>query len=79
MIAVLGFNKSGDIILLSEISGFADVFSIESAGKLPEIKAGDYAIDLEPGKEPLYSPIYSLLNTELAELRRYLDKALGKG
>ena len=72
-------EEAKGVTIPSEISGFADMFSTENAGKLPEMKASDHAIDLEPGKDPPYGTVYSLLNTELAELRRYLDEALGKG
>jgi hypothetical protein len=37
------------------------------------------AIDLQPGKEPLYGPIYPLSQTELAALREFLEEYLAKG
>ena len=39
----------------------------------------DLAIDLQPGKEPLYGPIYPLSQTELAALRDFLEENLAKG
>ncbi len=57
---------------------YADVFSTEEAGRLPQYKAGDHAIDLEGG-EPPYGPLYNLSATELQTLRTYLDDALAKG
>ena len=64
--------------LPEKMKDFADVFSKENAGKLPPLKAGDHAIELD-GRDPPYGPIYNLSNNELAELRRYLDEALQKG
>ena len=63
----------------SELMEFADIFSNEKAGALPMFKEGDHAIDLEDGKEPPYGPLYNLSQTELAELRRYLEDSLQKG
>jgi hypothetical protein len=37
------------------------------------------AINLQPGKEPLYSLIYPLSQTELAALREFLEEYLAKG
>jgi len=39
----------------------------------------DLAIDLQPGKEPPYGPIYPLSQTELAALRDFLEENLAKG
>ena len=39
---------------------FSDVFSTEKAGTLPASKQRVYAIELEPGKEPSYGPLYNL-------------------
>ncbi|EDN06339.1 hypothetical protein HCAG_02942 [Histoplasma mississippiense (nom. inval.)] len=38
----------------------------------------DHAIDLKPGKEPPYRPIYNLSPQELSVLREYIEKALEK-
>ena len=61
-----------------ELSEYEDVFSKELAGHLPALKQGDHAIDVMEGKEPPYGPLYNLSQTELAELRRYLEDALKK-
>ena len=37
------------------------------------------AIDLRPGKEPLYRPIYALSPWELAVLKEFLEENLAKG
>ena len=66
-----------DITLPPELREFEDIFLTEKAGILPEQKQGDHAIELDV-REPPYGPIYNLLRTELTELRRYLDDALGK-
>jgi hypothetical protein len=39
----------------------------------------EYYIDLEPGSQLLYGPIYTLLERELEVLREYLDTSLEKG
>ena len=51
---------------------YAKVFSEEKANKPLSKGTQEYAIELEEGKQPLYSPIYSLLETELVVLRKYL-------
>ncbi|THC87561.1 hypothetical protein EYZ11_012993 [Aspergillus tanneri] len=58
---------------------FEDVFSEENAGILPAHADHDHAIDIQPGKEPPYRPIYPLSESELAVLRRYIEAALEKG
>ena len=60
-----------------QLRGFEDVFSKEEAGKLPPLKAGDHAIDVNA--DPPYGPIYNLSHNELAELRRYIDDMLARG
>ena len=60
-----------------ELEEYADVFSIEEAGKLPSHEGRDHAI--ETTAEPPFGPLYNLSNTELAALRNYLDDALAKG
>ena len=62
-----------------ELLEFSDVFSPDLAGTLPALKQGDHAIELEAGKEPPYGPLYNLSQTELSELRRYLEESLHKG
>jgi hypothetical protein len=44
---------------------FADVFSEEQAGILPENAAHDHAIDLKEGTQPPYKLLYPLLQEEL--------------
>jgi len=40
---------------------------------------GNYAIDLEEGREVLYGLLYNLLVKELKVLKEYLDDALAEG
>jgi hypothetical protein len=39
----------------------------------------EYYIDLEPGSQPLYGSVYTLLERELEVLREYLNTSLEKG
>ena len=63
--------------LPDKLKEYEDVFSTEEAGRLPSHEGRDHAI--ETTAEPPFRPLYNLSNTELAELRRYLDDALAKG
>ena len=58
---------------------FADIFDDKAANILPSYKSSDHAIDIEPGKEPPYGPLYTLSARELEVLRDYLEDALDKG
>ena len=71
------------LLLVEEIIGpetysdFADVFSKESAEVLPKHKEiNKYAIELQKGKQPSYSPIYSLGSVELETLKTYIETNL---
>ena len=44
------------------------VFSKEAAGVLPEYHTMEHRIDLEPGTQPLYGPVYALSEKELEVL-----------
>lgn len=57
---------------------FEDVFQKKNADILPEHRPYDCAIDLEEGAQPPFGPIYNLSQTELAELRKYIDENLAK-
>jgi len=56
-----------------------DVFSTKNAKKLTLYYNIDLAIELQPGKEPLYKPIYFLLPRELVVLKEFLEENLIKG
>ena len=58
---------------------FAGVFSTEAAGLLPDHHAMEHRIDLEPGSQPPYGPVYALSEKELEVLREYLDASQAKG
>ncbi|KAH0608011.1 uncharacterized protein H6S33_002063 [Morchella sextelata] len=61
------------------LHGFLKVFLPSEADKLPPHRSYDHAIDLEPGKQPPWGPVYSLSEAELKVLREYLDKMLRLG
>lgn len=52
------------------------MFVIENTSILPLFKATNYSIDIIEGKEPLYGPLYNLLEKELCLLRKYLKENL---
>jgi len=54
------------------------VFSLEAIGILPDYYIMQYYIDLEPGSQLLYGPIYTLLEKELEVLREYLNTSIEK-
>jgi hypothetical protein len=57
---------------------FKDVFEKKNADILLEHRLYDYAIELQDGPQPPFGPIYNLLQTELAALRKYIDENLSK-
>jgi hypothetical protein len=58
---------------------YLDVFSKANAKKLAPNRDINLAIDLLPGKEPLYRPMYPLLPRELIALKEFLEENLAKG
>jgi hypothetical protein len=58
---------------------YLDVFSKANAEKLAPNRDIDLAIDLLPGKEPLYRPMYPLSPRELVALKEFLEENLAKG
>ena len=69
-----------EVSVPKEYADFSDVFSQESAAVLPERSAiNEHAIDLEPGKQPPYGPIYSLGPVELETLKTYIKTNLVNG
>jgi transposase InsO family protein len=65
--------------LPESLQPYLDVFSSNNAKKLAPHRDIDLAIELIPGKEPTYGPIYPLSQTELAALREFLEENLAKG
>jgi hypothetical protein len=57
---------------------YLDVFSKANAEKLALNRDINLVIDLLPGKEPLYKPIYLLSLRELVALKEFLKKNLAK-
>ena len=58
---------------------FAEMFSLEAAGLLPDYNAMEYRIDFKPSSQLLYGPIYALSKKELEVLYKYLDTSISKG
>ncbi len=66
-----------EVTIRVEYSDFADVFSKESAAELPEQSdINEHVINLDPGKQPPYRPIYSLGPIELETLKTYIETNL---
>ena len=66
-------------MLPKEYYNFLDVFSKAEANKLPPYREIDYKIELEPGKAPLFSPLYGMSAGELEVLKNFLNNNLAKG
>ena len=78
------FNKVVDAnrpptVFPGKYSEFAAVCEKKSVDSLPPHRPYDFSIDLQPGKQPPYGPIYSLTEAELCALRHYIDDNLAKG
>ena len=71
-------EKTSTTSILEQYKEFEDVFQKKSADMLPEHRPYDCAIDLQEGAQPPFGPIYNLSQTELAELRKYIDENLTK-
>jgi hypothetical protein len=61
------------------LKNYLNIFLESNAKRLAPYRDIDLAIDLQPGKEPPYGPIYPLSQTELAALREFLKENLAKG
>ena len=66
-------------VLPAEYSQYQNVFSRELADSLPPYRSFDHSIDLKPGEQPPWGPVYALSETELKALREYLDEMLETG
>ena len=59
--------------LLAEYSNYSNIFSTENTAELLEnTKMNEHVIKLEEGKQPPFSPIYSLRLIELETLKTYI-------
>jgi hypothetical protein len=65
--------------LPESLRNYLDIFLASNAKKLAPHRNIDLAIELQPGKEPPYGPIYPLSQTELAALWEFLEENLAKG
>ena len=65
--------------LLEDYHNFADVFSKSKAGKLAEHQPYNLKITLDEVTVPLFGPIYSLSQEELAALCKFIDEILATG
>ena len=65
--------------LPSKYLDFEDTFNKANASSLPDHRPYDCLIDLKPGKEPPWGPIYNLSPSELKALREYIDEHLANG
>lgn len=66
-------------VIPSEYHDLLSAFSKAKADVLPPHRPYDLSIDLEPGKQPPYGPLYSLSAIELQALSTWLDENLSKG
>jgi hypothetical protein len=71
--------KPLDASFPDEYNDYADVFSKEEAGTLPDTSQVTHIIRLVDGKEPPYRPLYNLSANELSILRKYLEDSQAKG
>ena len=62
-----------------EYYDFLDVWSQKEADRLPPHRHYNHKIELEKGKTPPFSPLYSMSHKELHVLQKYLEANLKKG
>jgi hypothetical protein len=59
---------------------FSELFDLKTfTEKLPKHRSYDHAINLLPGTQPLWGPVYPLSKLELKTLREFLNTALKSG
>jgi hypothetical protein len=66
-------------IVLAEYHKFLPLFSEAEANKLLPYHPYDHRIPLKEGFTPPFRPIYSLSQTELEALKKWLEENLSKG
>lgn len=76
---LFSIGEEQEIRIPDALQDYADVFSADSAALLSVHKGTDHQINLHPGTEPPYGPLYNLSHRELEILREYLTKALERG
>jgi hypothetical protein len=66
-------------LIPSEFHEFLPLFTKKEADKLPPHRYVDHAIELLPDTKPSFGPLYSMSESELKELRGWLEENLSKG
>ena len=66
-------------VLPSKYTKFKDIFDKTQAAVLPEHRPYDCAIELLPGTQPPWGPIYNLSEPETKALQEYIEENLTKG
>ena len=71
--------RSIEEMVLPEYQNHLQVFSEEAAGRMPESRPYDHAIELVPGARTFHSKLYPLSPNEQVELDKFLKENLAKG
>ena len=66
-------------IIPHEYHNFLHLFGEKLGAKLPDHRKFDHAIEILPGKEVPFRPIYPLSEPQKEVLREYLDRIIGQG
>jgi hypothetical protein len=77
-ITIIALKRPAEV-LLEAYKDYIDVFNEKEARLLPDYSLYKLVIKLIKGKQPLFSPLYNLLEAKLKVLREYLDKNLQRG
>jgi hypothetical protein len=65
-------------VLPKEYNDFTDVFEKSILDRLPSHRQYDCTIDIEPGKQPPFGPIYPLSEPQSTVLREFIDENRAK-
>ena len=66
-------------IIPREYHDFRQLFGEKLAAKLPKHRKCNHAIEILPGKEVPFGPIYPLSEPQKEVVREYLDQIIGQG
>ena len=72
-------NEELKKIIPHKYHDFLHLFGEKLAAKLPNHRNFDHAIEILPGKEVPFGPIYPLFEPQKQVLREYLDRMIGQG
>ena len=72
-------QENSNIQIPKKYEEYVDVFDKVKASVLPKHHPYDCPLDLQPGQEPPWGPIYNLSPTELEVLRAYIEENLAQG